>query len=222
MKIIAAYHKSGGISYTSHLDIQRTLQRAFRRANIPLSYSMGFNPHPLISFATALATGYSSDCEWFEVQLSRYMSPAVFEDAVNAVMPQGLWLSQAFEADSTMPSLSSLLKRAGYFVTVSFSSAVDEKALKLCLEQTMAEKEIIITKKTKGGIKPVNIRPQIIAASLVKAEQTVARFEILGELTSSGGLRVEPFVHHMLDRLGVEMLICVHRAAMYFDCDCLP
>ena len=69
MKIIAAFEKTKEISYTSHLDVQRTLQRAFRRANLPLAFSKGFNPHPKLSFATALATGYTSAGEWLEVEL---------------------------------------------------------------------------------------------------------------------------------------------------------
>ena len=71
MRIIAAFEKTKELSYTSHLDVQRTLQRTFRRAALPLAYSKGFNPHPKLSFATALATGYTSAGEWFEVELDQ-------------------------------------------------------------------------------------------------------------------------------------------------------
>ena len=70
MRIIARFEKGEAVRFVSHLDIQRTFQRAFRRANIPLAYSQGFNPHPQLSFATALSLGYTSEAEWFDVKLA--------------------------------------------------------------------------------------------------------------------------------------------------------
>ena len=86
MKLIAAYHKGREVALISHLDIQRTLQRAFRRAGLPLLYSNGFNPHPQMSFATAAATGMTSECEWFEVQLSQELAPEDFLRRANAAL----------------------------------------------------------------------------------------------------------------------------------------
>ena len=70
MRMLAVYHKTESARYISHLDVQRTLQRAFRRAKLPLRFSEGFNPHPELSFASALATGTTSDAEWFDVELT--------------------------------------------------------------------------------------------------------------------------------------------------------
>lgn len=64
MRIIASFYKHEQVMFVSHLDMQRLFQRAFRRADLPLAYSNGFNPHPLLSFATALSVGYTSDCEY--------------------------------------------------------------------------------------------------------------------------------------------------------------
>ena len=69
MRIIASFYKHDEVRFVSHLDMQRLFQRAFRRAGLPLSYSKGFNPHPLLSFATALSVGYTSECEYFDVFL---------------------------------------------------------------------------------------------------------------------------------------------------------
>ena len=47
MKIIRTkFNKEGDMIYISHLDLQQLLQRAFRRAEIDLVHSQGFNPHP--------------------------------------------------------------------------------------------------------------------------------------------------------------------------------
>ena len=66
MRMLAVYHKTESARYISHLDVQRTLQRAFRRAKLPLRFSEGFNPHPELSFASALATGTTSAAAWFD------------------------------------------------------------------------------------------------------------------------------------------------------------
>ena len=78
MRIIVSFYKHEQVMFVSHLDMQRLFQRAFRRADLQLAYSNGFNPHPLLSFATALSVGYTSDCEYFDVMLSEYVSPAEF------------------------------------------------------------------------------------------------------------------------------------------------
>ena len=121
MKLIAAYHKGNEIAMISHLDIQRTLQRAFRRAGIPLLYSNGFNPHPQFSFATAAATGMSSEAEWFEVQLSEEMNPTEFVRRANESMPQGMSVSSAFVAPENFGSLSAKLRAAGYRIDLAFT-----------------------------------------------------------------------------------------------------
>ena len=57
MKKQLVFYKGGLLKFVGHLDLMRTLQRALRRANVPLAYSQGFNPHPLMSFASPLALG---------------------------------------------------------------------------------------------------------------------------------------------------------------------
>ena len=40
MRIIARFEKGEAVRFVSHLDIQRTFQRAFRRADVPLALSL--------------------------------------------------------------------------------------------------------------------------------------------------------------------------------------
>ena len=90
MRMIAAYHKEPALRYISHLDIQRTLHRAFSRANLPVQYSAGFNPHPQLSFASALSTGMAGCAEWFDVTLYQDVAPEEFMRRLNAALPAGL------------------------------------------------------------------------------------------------------------------------------------
>ena len=215
MKLIAAYQKGNEIAMISHLDIQRTLQRAFRRAGIPLLYSNGFNPHPQFSFATAAATGMSSKCEWFEVQLSEEMAPEEFVRRANEVMPQGMRVSGAFAAPENYGSLSAKLRAAEYRVELQFVEPVLKEKLAETLE-AMLTGEIIIQKRTKGGIRPVDMRPYILRVSVGQVEGDQAALLVLGKLQADGGLRVDAFIDALLERLDAHAAYEIHRTNMYF------
>ena len=215
MKLIAAYQKGKEIAMISHLDIQRTLQRAFRRAGIPLLYSNGFNPHPQFSFATAAATGMSSSCEWFEVQLSEEMSPEEFVRRANEVMPQGMRVSNAFAAPENYGSLSAKLRAAQYRVDLQFETPADHETLAQTLE-AMLTGEIIIQKRTKGGIRPVDMRPYILRVSVGQVEGEKTALHVLGKLQADGGLRVDAFIDALLERLDAHGAYEIHRMNLYF------
>jgi radical SAM-linked protein len=218
MKLVAVYHKGRALSMISHLDVQRTLQRAFRRAGLPLLYSNGFNPHPQFSFATAAATGMSSDCEWFEVQLFEPVAPEEFVRRANAAMPEGMSVSDAHEPPEGFGSLSAKLRAALYRVELSFDSPVDGEHLKQTLE-TMLSGEIVVNKRTKSGIRPVDMRPYILEVSVEEVEDGKAVLRVLGKLQADGGLRVDAFVDALLERLDAQATYALHRMRMYFADD---
>lgn len=215
MRIIAALSKVNRASYLSHLDIQRTIQRAMRRADLPLRYSNGFNPHPEVHFATALSTGDESICEWFDVLLDGEIETEQFAKRLNASLPEGLSVSRAFESLETgFGSLTSRLVAAKYCLEMKTGETVD---LASTLEQLLSEKEIIIDKKTKGGIKPHDMRPQVLDAEILKSEANTYTLELTGTLTASGGLRTEAFVKVLFERLGCEGTFHCCRTGMFFD-----
>ena len=133
MRMIAALHKGAELKYVSHLDLMRTLQRAFRRAEIPLAFSKGFNPHPLLSFATALSTGAWSEAEWFDVELTEPMEPEAFVSRVNGALPAGLSLSDGFVAPEGFGSLAAKMLAADYQVVCTFDRPVTGEALESAL-----------------------------------------------------------------------------------------
>lgn len=157
MRIIARFEKGEAVRFVSHLDIQRTFQRAFRRANIPLAYSQGFNPHPLLSFATALSLGYTSEAEWFDVKLAQDMCSDAFRDAVNAVLPGGFRILEAAAAAEGLSALTALMAAASYTIRFfpenpSFAEGIEQAFY------SMIQAPVYVEKRTKGGIKTVDIR----------------------------------------------------------------
>ena len=216
MKIIAAFEKTKELSYTSHLDVQRTLQRAFRRADLPLAFSKGFNPHPKLSFATALATGYTSAGEWIEVELDREITPEDFTERVNGALPKGMRFHSAFIADENFGTLSKMLIAARYIVTLYPDAAVTAEALRAALDGLLSSDEVIVEKKTKSGIRPANIRPEILEAEAISASDGTAVVAVAGTLNAAGGLRAETFARALFERLGTSGRFTAHRTALCF------
>ena len=90
IKIRIRYKKGEEIKYISHLDHMRVLERAIRRADLPVAYSQGFNPRMRISYLTkALKVGESSDkCE-ADILLEQHVKPQEVKERLNAVLPRG-------------------------------------------------------------------------------------------------------------------------------------
>ena len=218
MRMLAVYHKAEAARFISHLDILRALQRAFRRAGLPLRYSDGFNPHPELSFASALATGMTSDAEWFEVELTQDMTPEAFVSAVNPVMPRGLSVSDAREMPLGIKTLTSCTRAAEYRITISTEQEFEKDLLEKTLHGLLSG-EIIVNKRTKSGIKPVDIRPQVLKAIVEGIEKDTITLRVLGQLQADGGLRAELFAGALLDRLDAQGSVRIHRTAMFFDSD---
>ena len=82
--------KRGRIKFVSHLDMFRTMQRAVRRAEIPLWYTEGFNPHPYISYLLALPLGVEGVSEPIDIRLVEPMAMEELQSRLNAVMPEGM------------------------------------------------------------------------------------------------------------------------------------
>ena len=218
MRIIAALHETGRAAYLSHLDMQRTLQRALRRADMPLQYSQGFNPHPLMAFAGALATGAESEREWFDVRLDGEIAPADFEARLNAVLPEGMAVSHAMEAPEGLSTLTGHLAAARYTLWVRPERPVSAAEVNSTLHKLLASSELMVQKRTKSGaMVPQNIRPQLYEAGLTGRDGESFTLDVLGELTAGGGLRTEAFVNVLLDFLGSAGSFRCRREEMYFD-----
>jgi radical SAM-linked protein len=84
------YAKRGRLRFTSHRDISRAVERAVRRAGIPVAFSAGFSPHPKISYAGAAATGVASEAEYLEIALTETRDPARVRAELDAALPDGL------------------------------------------------------------------------------------------------------------------------------------
>ncbi|MBI2457429.1 MAG: TIGR03960 family B12-binding radical SAM protein [candidate division NC10 bacterium] len=113
-KIRFEFQKVGELRYLSHLELMRALQRALRRAGVPLAYTQGFNPQPKVSVAQALAVGVEGLQELGEVELISRVDPADLLAGWNRHLPPELKILRAWEAPLNEPSLSTGVRGASY------------------------------------------------------------------------------------------------------------
>jgi len=85
-----SYQRLGIVKYLSHLDLVRIFSLALRRAEIPIAFSRGFNPHPRISFGPALPVGFESLSEYADLRLITTVLPEDVKHRLNSELPQGI------------------------------------------------------------------------------------------------------------------------------------
>lgn len=94
-KIKIKYTKGEEVKFISHRDLMRVFQRAIRRAEIPIAYSQGFNPHMKISWGQALKVGKASENEFAELHLERFVRPREIMEKLNPKLPKGIEILEA-------------------------------------------------------------------------------------------------------------------------------
>ncbi len=160
--MIVKFRKAGNTCYISHLDLQRLFGRAFRRSGIKISYSRGFNPHPVLSFASALSLGYASDAEYLDIALEEPVNQDEFLQTLNACLPQGIEAVQCRLVDA-YPSLMSQIAMADYSVDI----AKDRKSvIAPIIDGIMEKNEIVLERRGKKGVVSEDVRPMILTAQI--------------------------------------------------------
>lgn len=204
MRMIGIFEKSPRLRHIGHLDIQRAVQRALRRSGLPVAYSKGFNPHILVTFASALATGASGDREIMDVTMESQVSEEEFLTAMNRAMPADMQLSAARALDDKHPALMAILTAAAYRITIRDEAAA--KRMINAIPAFLAREEIMAVRKTKTGMKDTNIKPLIYAltgegnilnATLALTERETCKPSMLTEALSrfTGDETPEILVH---------------------------
>ena len=157
--MMAVFEKGERLRHIGHLDIMRSTQRALRRSGLPVSYSKGFNPHILITFASALSTGAVGRHELMDVTLDKPVTAEEFLSAMNAAMPPDMQLSFAKPMEDRHPALMAMVCAADYELTIQDGEAA--RTLSRALSGFLAQESITAMRKSKSGMKECDIRPLI-------------------------------------------------------------
>lgn len=184
MLIRAKFEKMQAVKYISHLELMTLFRRAFKRAELPLAYSKGFNPHVLLSLGQPLKVGMIGKEEYFDLSLREEMETDKFLSLANEQLPVGLKILEARSIPENTKSLMATIDTADYIFKMDFNSTnITEGEM---LAKFLAENEIIVLRKRrkKKDIE-IDIRPLIYNAEIVEK----ARWKFRVQSGSSGNLR---------------------------------
>lgn len=142
------FAKTGRLKYISHLDINRAMARALKRAEIPLWYTEGFNPHPYMNFSLPLSLGVESLCESVDIRLIDNISDSEIKSRMNKVLPDDLKIMDVY--DDFRNSAEIVYSDYVYKFQFDDNEATFEK-----IQAVLAADEILALKKGKQGRKRV-------------------------------------------------------------------
>lgn len=158
--------------YTGHLDLILTWERTFRRSGLPLSYSEGFNPRPVINLASPLPLGFTSSSEIGDFWLSEVVPPDVFQSSLSSALPPGLSINHIEELEEVHgKKLPGLVISATYHVDLD----IIDPDLSEKIKDLLGKSEFLKTNK-RG--KEYDLRPLILDLKLIEHSSQKQTMEI--------------------------------------------
>ena len=182
MRTRITFSKQGALRYTGHLDLHTLLERAARRAHLPLAYSQGFHPTPKIQLASALALGFSSRAEMMDIWLTSDCVVSQLRASFQAALPRDIQILDIQIVDDRAPALQTQLIAAEYEAAIP-----DEHASNLTSRLAALTEAGSLPRERRG--KTYDLRPLIEALSpLVPSGHSPHFQKKKGE--TEGGVRV--------------------------------
>lgn len=160
-RIRLRYARRGRLRFSSHRDFQRALERAVRRAGLPIAYSAGFSPHPKISYANSAPTGTASEAEYVEIGLTQERDPATVRETLDGALPPGLDVVDAVVARTA--DFASRLEASHWLIELP-GVAVEE--LTRARDVFWAADSVEVERMTKSGLRRFDARQAVLRADV--------------------------------------------------------
>jgi radical SAM-linked protein len=167
------YAKRGRLRFSSTRDFQRALERALRRADVPMAFSAGFHPHPRISYAHAAPTGAASEAEYVELSVTRRLNPEAVREALDEALPPGLDVLEVVEAAGGRgDSLADRLEASEWVLAFRDVGLVQ---LDAAVSALLARDRVDVTRTFKTGPKTFDIREAVVVMTAEEGDTLAAR-----------------------------------------------
>ncbi len=166
--------KLGDMALIGHLDFARLMDRAIRRASLPIAFTGGFHPGPRISPANALPLGITSTGEIIDFELTEAINPADFRARLQEQLSEDIPIYEAAEVSLDSPSATKCLDRVEYLIALD---TVDGETAdwQSWVQQVLAAEQIMQAKVTKSGKpKEIDLRSRLFELSVADASQLAA------------------------------------------------
>ena len=207
MRAMIRFGKQPRLRFISHLDLQRFFQRALNRTGLPIAWTQGFNPHPILSFGSALALGWTSEYESLDVKLSVPMGRKRTEEAMRAALPVDLPVLEGRMVDDRHPAPMAMVRASDYEIALSGETAA---ATLDAAEEFLRRESVMAMRKTKSGEREVDVRPMALS---LKREGDVLSARLM--LTEKDTLKPDLLVRALAEIAGAEVPeMRIHRRCL--------
>ena len=200
-RIRVRYSKTGVMIYLSHLELITLFTRAVKRAGIPVRFSQGFHPHPKFSFATALSVGVESLAEYLDIEIAPGFGADRLRESLNQVLPEGIAVTAAASVPAKSPSLSIIMDRVRYRVTLP-EETVD---LPQRVETFLALASYPFSRFKKHGLQEYDLRHELFTLSAAANCLTmeIGRGKPLEFVAAITGLEADSLKECRIEKLAV-------------------
>lgn len=165
--------------FIGHLDLLKLFQRCIKRARLPVAYSVGFNPHSLLSFALPLSLGMGSVGEYAELVLLEEMPEDELIERFNATLPKGLEIMKARRMLQGEKTAASLV--AGGLYELYLPGA---RSLESVIEALLVSESVSVTDQKKN--KEIDIRPKVFTLEAMGEDR------VSGIIATGSGAHLKP------------------------------
>ncbi|WP_254174143.1 TIGR03960 family B12-binding radical SAM protein [Planktothrix pseudagardhii] len=207
------FGKLGDMALVGHLDLLKLLDRAVRRASLPLAFTAGYRPSPRISIAYALPLGATSSGEIVDFELTEFIDLEEFRQKLAEGLPETIPLYSIQDIPVNAPSLTDVVKQAEYHLTVQWKSETGNSPQWLeWINSVKSTSEILWEKTTKSGKKKlINLREQLQELDIISPEGTVLRY--VGTCLNDGTQLRPEHIIEMLEQVTHQefQLLHIHR-----------
>ncbi len=161
-RIRVHYSKGPSLRFTGHLDMQRLWERLLRRSKLPLRYSQGYHPRARLNLASALPLGFTSEAELLDFWMNEPLPPEEVRRRLVEAAPPGLTVQDVRRVNRREDALQTQMAASEY--EVAFFDPQDRITLKTKVQELLAQKELIRTRRKK----PYDLRPLILDLEVIE------------------------------------------------------
>ena len=160
IKVRLKFYKTGSLKFIGHLDVMRYFQKAIRRSGILVSYSQGYSPHQLISFASPLGVGNTSNGEYMDMQLEECDDIESIKTKLNETMSSEIQIVSIKRLSEESKTSMALLAAADYLVSIKDGYKIPN-AFQDKFTNFVDQESILVTKKTKKSEQEIDLKNYI-------------------------------------------------------------
>lgn len=185
------YAKRGRLRFTSHRDFQRALERAIRRAGVPVAFSTGFSPHPKISYSNSAPTGAASEAEYVEIGVTVECDPGLVGAALDSALPPGLDIIDVVIASSS--DFAARLEASRWRIELH---EADRAQVEAAVATFLAADVVEVQRLMKSGMRTFDARAAVAEALVLPEFDAELDTGAAGAADSDGCVILELVVRH--------------------------